>query len=77
MCLKLYFSIFSGSDPDPTFAVHSRDVEVESADGTSTNGISRIKANNIVDYSWEERFFSGQMLAVHRSTKYIAYGIKG
>lgn len=32
---------------------------------------------NMVDYVWEERFYTGQLLAVHIGGKYLAYGIKG
>ena len=36
-----------------------------------------MKLKNIVDFTWEHNFYPGQLLAVHMSGKYLAYGIKG
>lgn len=30
-----------------------------------------------IDYTWEHRFYTGQLLAVHIGGSYIAYGLKG
>lgn len=45
--------------------------------GDHKNGSSKVKLSNVVDYSWEEKFYSGQLLAVHMGGNYIAYSIKG
>ncbi|XP_014259609.1 enhancer of mRNA-decapping protein 4 isoform X3 [Cimex lectularius] len=54
----------------------SEDVRVISSQGDHTTGSSKVKMHNIVDYSWEEKFYAGQLLAVHMGGKYFAYGIK-
>lgn len=45
--------------------------------GTHSVGSSKVKLKNVVDYSWEHKFYPGQILAIHISGKYIAYGIQG
>uniref|UniRef100_A0A0A9WX41 Enhancer of mRNA-decapping protein 4 n=1 Tax=Lygus hesperus TaxID=30085 RepID=A0A0A9WX41_LYGHE len=57
-------------------AVASTDVRIVSSPGDHVTGSSKVRMNNVVDYTWEEKFYSGQLLAVHMSGKYLAYGIK-
>lgn len=52
-------------------------VNVVPSPGDHESGSSKVKLHNIVDYTWEERFYTGQLLAVHIGGDYIAYGIKG
>lgn len=54
-----------------------RDITVIPSAGGHDSGSSKVKLQNMVDYTWEERFYTGQLLAVHMGGKYIAYGIKG
>uniref|UniRef100_T1I716 Enhancer of mRNA-decapping protein 4 WD40 repeat region domain-containing protein n=1 Tax=Rhodnius prolixus TaxID=13249 RepID=T1I716_RHOPR len=68
---------FSESEENNSVPIISEDVTVISSTGVHVTGSSKVKMNNIVDYSWEERYYTGQLLAVHRDGKYIAYGIKG
>ncbi|BES88647.1 Enhancer of mRNA-decapping protein [Nesidiocoris tenuis] len=56
-------------------AVASTDVRIVSSTGDHVTGSSKVRMNNVVDYTWEEKFYSGQLLAVHMSGKFIAYGI--
>lgn len=57
--------------------VFATEVAVSPSSGTHDSGSSKVKLHNIVDYTWEERFYTGQLLAVHIGGVYIAYGIKG
>lgn len=52
-------------------------VTVVPSHGHHSSGSSKVKLTNVVDYTWEQRFYTGQILAVHISGKYIAYGIQG
>lgn len=58
-------------------AVFAENVIVIPSPGDHKNGSSKVKLSNLVDYSWEERFYPGQLLAAHMSGSYIAYSIKG
>lgn len=57
--------------------VDTDNVTVIPSSGDHTIGSSKVKMTNVVDYTWEQRFYTGQILAVHISGKYIAYGIQG
>lgn len=57
--------------------VFATELAVIPSSGTHDSGSSKVKLHNIVDYTWEERFYTGQLLAVHIGGEYIAYGIKG
>lgn len=62
---------------EETAAVFAENVVIVPSSGDHINGSSKVKLSNIVDYSWEEKFYPGQLLAVHMSGNYIAYSIKG
>lgn len=70
------FSDFSTAEHHDTFEVVATDVVVAPSTGNHDSGSSKVKCMNIVDYTWEERFHTGQLLAVHMGGVYIAYGIK-
>lgn len=57
--------------------VTNDNVTVIPSRGDHAIGSSKVKMTNVVDYTWEQRFYTGQILAVHISGKYIAYGIQG
>lgn len=71
------FSDFPGTDENNTVGVFGHDITVITGAGQHDSGSSKVKLKNIVDYTWEERFYTGTLLAVHMGGKYIAYGIKG
>lgn len=60
-----------------TGEVYATDVVVSTNAGTHSLGSSKVKLKSLVDYNWEPRLYSGQLLAVHLSGKYLAYCIKG
>ncbi|XP_014275247.1 enhancer of mRNA-decapping protein 4 [Halyomorpha halys] len=68
---------FSDIGEDETARVLSENVSIVSRSGGHVNGSSKVKLSNVVDYSWEEKFYPGQLLAVHMSGNYVAYSIKG
>ncbi|CAH1389032.1 unnamed protein product [Nezara viridula] len=68
---------FSDIGEDETARVFSENVTIVSRSGGHVNGSSKVKLSNVVDYSWEEKFYPGQLLAVHMSGNYVAYSIKG
>lgn len=45
--------------------------------GSHNHGSSKVKLTNVVDYNWEQKYYTGHLLAVHVTGKYFAYGIKG
>lgn len=57
--------------------VYSTDVVVTTNAGKHDHGSSKVKLKNLVDYNWEPKYYSGQLLAIHMSGKYLAYCIKG
>ncbi|KAK7869897.1 hypothetical protein R5R35_013695 [Gryllus longicercus] len=67
---------FSGHDDENCKEVVSHDVKLVPSSGEHESGSSKVKLRNIVDFSWEHRFYTGQLLAVHMGGKYVAYGIK-
>lgn len=67
---------FPGTDEKTTFSVFGHEITVLPSTGEHVTGSSKVKLQNMVDYTWEERFYTGQLLAIHMCGKYIAYGIK-
>lgn len=57
--------------------VCGENVTIIPSSGKHTVGSSKVKLKNLVDYSWEHKFYPGQILAIHISGKYVAYGIQG
>lgn len=57
--------------------VDADNVTIVPSSGKHTVGSSKVKVRNVVDYSWEHKFYPGQILAIHISGTYIAYGIQG
>jgi enhancer of mRNA-decapping protein 4 len=76
----LYFSNlreFTGREDQLTAEIVSTNVVIVPSPGGHNHGSSKVKLKNIVDFTWEHRYYVGQLLAVHMSGKYLAYGIKG
>jgi enhancer of mRNA-decapping protein 4 len=68
---------FTGTDESNSSEVFCEKVTIIPSSGQHETGSSKVKLKNVVDFSWEWRFYTGQLLAVHVGGKYIAYGIKG
>ncbi|KAL7302340.1 hypothetical protein TKK_0005001 [Trichogramma kaykai] len=67
---------FSGSSEQQTVEISQADVKIIPSPGDHNHGSSKVKLKNIVDFTWEHKYHAGQLLAVHVSGKYLAYGIK-
>ncbi|GBP82564.1 Enhancer of mRNA-decapping protein 4 homolog [Eumeta japonica] len=67
---------FSEGDGVYSSEVFASDVMVTTNAGTHNHGSSKVKLKSIVDYNWEPKFYTGQLLAVHMNGKYLAYSIK-
>ncbi|XP_074109863.1 enhancer of mRNA-decapping protein 4 homolog Ge-1 [Cotesia typhae] len=67
---------FNGQEDHHSADVYSTDVTVIPSPGEYDHGSSKVKLKNIVDFTWESHYYTGQLLAVHMSGKYLAYGIK-
>ncbi|XP_037297745.1 enhancer of mRNA-decapping protein 4 isoform X2 [Manduca sexta] len=67
---------FSEGDGVCNAEVFSSYVTVTTNAGNHDHGSSKVKLKNLVDYNWEPKFYSGQLLAMHMSGKYLAYSIK-
>ncbi|XP_031786817.1 enhancer of mRNA-decapping protein 4 [Nasonia vitripennis] len=67
---------FTGREDHQTVEIVSTKVDVIPSPGGHNHGSSKVKLKNIVDFTWEHRYYVGQLLAVHMSGKYLAYGIK-
>ncbi|CAB3373323.1 Hypothetical predicted protein [Cloeon dipterum] len=51
------------------------DVRVVCGQGFHTQGSSKLTYKNIVDFNWESRYYTGQLIAVHCLGRYFAYGV--
>ncbi|RVE50361.1 hypothetical protein evm_005027 [Chilo suppressalis] len=67
---------FSEDDGVCSAEVLATEVVVNTNAGNHNHGSSKVKLKNLVDYNWEPKFYSGQLLAIHMSGKYLAYSIK-
>ncbi|XP_068975255.1 enhancer of mRNA-decapping protein 4 [Bombus flavifrons] len=67
---------FTGQENQHSVELYSSNVVVIPSPGGHNHGSSKVKLKNIVDFTWEHNFYPGQLLAVHMSGKYLAYGIK-
>ena len=67
---------FTGQEDQNSVGVFSSDVTVVPSSGGHNQGSSKIILKNVVDFTWEHRYYPGQLLAIHMSGKYLAYGIK-
>lgn len=71
------FSKFGGVDKQDTVEICGQNVLVNSSTGTHSHGSSKVKFKNVVDYNWEMRFYTGQLLSVHILGNIVAYAVKG
>lgn len=79
-CIKIYYSVsreFNGQEDQHSVELCSTNVTIIPSPGDHDHGSSKVKLKNIVDFTWDHHLYTGQLLAVHVSGKYLAYGIKG
>nr|CAD7440503.1 unnamed protein product [Timema bartmani] len=67
---------FAGLDDEVCQVVSCSDVTIIPSAGTHESGSSKLKFNNVVDFCWDMQFYTGQLLAVHVTNNYLAYGIQ-
>ncbi|KAF7998396.1 hypothetical protein HCN44_009794 [Aphidius gifuensis] len=67
---------FTGHDDLNSVELYSKKVSVIASPNGIDHGSSKVKLKNIVDFTWDSHYYTGQLLAVHVSGKYLAYGIK-
>ncbi|XP_006608463.1 enhancer of mRNA-decapping protein 4 [Apis dorsata] len=67
---------FTGQENQHSVELYGTNITVIPSPGGHNHGSSKVKLKNIVDFTWEHNFYPGQLLAVHMSGKYLAYGIK-
>ncbi|PBC26926.1 enhancer of mRNA-decapping protein 4 [Apis cerana] len=67
---------FTGQENQHSIELYGTNITVIPSPGGHNHGSSKVKLKNIVDFTWEHNFYPGQLLAVHMSGKYLAYGIK-
>lgn len=68
---------FNGREDQHSVELCSTNVTIIPSPGDHDHGSSKVKLKNIVDFTWDHHFYTGQLLAVHVSGKYLAYGLKG
>lgn len=67
---------FSGSEDDFSFPIFGNDVTVWCNPTVHTSGSSKVKINNIVNASWENRYYFGQQVVVNPTCEYVAYTLR-
>ncbi|XP_029669673.1 enhancer of mRNA-decapping protein 4 [Formica exsecta] len=67
---------FNGREDQHSVELCSTNVTIIPSPGDHDHGSSKVKLKNIVDFTWDHHLYTGQLLAVHVSGKYLAYGIK-
>ncbi|XP_018043704.1 PREDICTED: enhancer of mRNA-decapping protein 4 [Atta colombica] len=67
---------FSGQEDQHSVGLCSTNVTIIPSPGDHNHGSSKVKLKNIVDFTWDHHLYTGQLLAVHVSGKYLAYGLK-
>lgn len=67
---------FNGREDQHSVELCSTDVIIVPSPGNHDHGSSKVKLKNIVDFTWDHHLYPGQLLAVHISGKYLAYGLK-
>ncbi|KAK7478360.1 hypothetical protein BaRGS_00030364 [Batillaria attramentaria] len=73
--------VFSGSSSDieNSFSVYGREVDIyiaPSLDGPRA-GSNKVKITPVVNHAWEQRYYYGNLVAVHRDGDFVAFVLKG
>ena len=58
-----------------SFPVKGAKVTILPSPGDHDVGSSKLKITNIVNFGWEHKYYPGQLVTVHKSGDYFAYGI--
>ncbi|XP_044750702.1 enhancer of mRNA-decapping protein 4 [Coccinella septempunctata] len=66
-----------GGESDYTVPVDSKELVIHCKAGGHSQGSSKVKLINKIDYNWEVRFYHGQLVAVHIEGKVLAFAMKG
>ncbi|XP_026817328.1 enhancer of mRNA-decapping protein 4 homolog [Rhopalosiphum maidis] len=61
-------------DEECTRTIHSNSIQVFSSQGSHNKGSSKLTLKNFVNFNWDQCYYRGQLIALHISEKYIAYG---
>ncbi|KAL0273960.1 UNVERIFIED_CONTAM: hypothetical protein PYX00_006513 [Menopon gallinae] len=67
---------FTGDDDHHTEVLASSRVTIIPSNGERDKCSSNINLKTHVDYTWEHRYHTGQLLAVHIGGRHIAYGLR-
>ncbi|XP_025194256.1 enhancer of mRNA-decapping protein 4 [Melanaphis sacchari] len=61
-------------DEECTQTIHGNSIKVFSSQGSHNKGSSKLTLKNFVNFNWDQCYYRGQLIALHISEKYIAYG---
>ncbi|KAL5237019.1 hypothetical protein ACI65C_004429 [Semiaphis heraclei] len=61
-------------DEECTHTIHSNSTKVFSSQGSHNKGSSKLTLKNFVNFNWDQCYYPGQLIALHISEKFIAYG---
>ncbi|KAK6618943.1 hypothetical protein RUM44_003324 [Polyplax serrata] len=67
---------FTGEDDQHTEELTCTRVTLIPSDGKREKCSPNVNLKSVVDYTWEHRIYTGQLLAVHIGGRFIAYGLK-
>lgn len=65
---------FSGNDDECTRLIHENYTTIFSSTGSHNKGSSKLTLKNFVNFSWGHFFYRGQLIAMHITEKFVAYG---
>lgn len=65
---------FVGNDEESTYLVQENCTTVFSSPGSHNKGSSKLTLKNFVNFNWDECYYRGQLIALHISESFMAYG---
>lgn len=71
---NLFYRQFNGNDEECTHLIQDNCTTVLSSQGLHNKGSSKLTLKNFVNFNWDQCYYRGQLIALHASEKYIAYG---
>lgn len=63
-----------GNDEECTLLITDDSTKVISSSGEHTKGSSKLTLKNFVNFNWDHCYYRGQLIAIHISEKFVAYG---
>lgn len=72
ICVIIYRRFIG--DEECTHTIHSNSTKVFSSQGSHNKGSSKLTLKNFVNFNWDQCYYPGQLIALHISEKFIAYG---